>query len=133
MGSCDFCDKPAAFGAIAVRVVDGELLSSADYCLQHARNAALGLASCGLSVVPEHVGDLLDDCYRNRCECLPKRMYRCARCTRIADVWLTAGLNDDLSDVRRGIELCGPCVQSELSEGQLPPEVRRELRGAAQS
>ena len=125
---CDLCDAPSSFGAMALRLVDGELLSSANYCRQHAQQLGLGGVGADLTINAEHLGDLLDECYRNSCDCLPEKLYRCTRCTRIADVWLTAGSDQELADLERGIELCGSCARAELSCGRLPTEVRMELR-----
>jgi len=127
--SCRFCEHSPEFGVMAVRF-DGELLDSADYCGHHAPEVALGLRSHELKIPSALLEDPLDQCYRDQCDCLPARLYRCARCTRLADVWLVAGTDEDTSNLDAGIMLCAACTVSEVTDGTLPVEILRELREA---
>ena len=126
---CRLCNQSSEFAVIAVRF-DGELLDNADYCRRHALELALSRHSCQLRIRSEHLGAPLDQCYRDRCDCLPKKLSRCARCTKLADVWLVSGTQSDLEDLERGVNLCGPCAISEVANGKLPAETLRELREA---
>jgi hypothetical protein len=111
---------------LAVRF-DGELLDWADYCRDHALGLALGGSWVPIQVDPDHLGDLLDQCYMKRCDCIPKKLDRCARCSRLADVWLVARSDANIGELDRGLCLCGLCVQIELGTGVLPQELRLEL------
>jgi hypothetical protein len=125
---CCRCGQEARFIVATISVLDGDLLGSADYCWQHAMELAEGQPGRPVMLVPDHVATTRDECYRNRCDCLPAKLDRCARCTRLADVWVTAGTLEDLHDLDRGVLLCGPDGLASLKDGTLPVEVREELR-----
>ena len=126
--SCTICACRSSLSVMAVRIVDGDLLAGADYCRQHALELAQGFDAPHVKIEQEHLGDHLDQCYRTKCECLPFKLFRCDRCTRLADVWLVAGTEDDLRDLDGGIKLCGSCTQEMVSGAVLPTELREALR-----
>jgi hypothetical protein len=128
--NCSLCDRKTRFTVIAVRVVDGDLLDDIDCCRKHALELALGGGDLSITITSRRLGTQLDQCYRDGCSCLPANLDRCARCTRLADVWLTGGTDEDLFDLDRGILLCGPCAFVELDNDTLPVELRREMRNA---
>ncbi len=126
---CCCCDRFGDFGVFAVRVIDGELLGDVDYCRGHALKLLMKGASPRTAFRLENLGDHLDRCYRDNCSCVrATTLELCARCTRLADVWLTAGTDEEFDDLTRGILLCGQCASIENGEGKLPPEIREELR-----
>ncbi len=122
------CGREPRFAVMTVAVQDGSPLGIADYCWQHTIELAQGQPGLPVMLIPGNVATTRDDCYRNRCDCLPAKLDRCARCTRLADVWVTAGTQEDLEDLERGVLLCGPCALAALKDGTLPVEVRKELR-----
>jgi len=127
--SCISCEQSSNFTVMAVRF-DGELLDYADYCRHHALELVLSRRGRQLEIRSEHLGTPLDECYRDRCDCVPAKLDRCARCTGIADVWLLAGTDEDSSNLDGGVMLCGTCAVSEVTDGTLPVEILRELREA---
>ena len=130
--SCDLCDRESRFSVLAVRLVDGDLLDDASYCRKHALEVALGLRGRWIRFSLSRLGRTLHQCYIDSCDCPPAKLYRCAHCSRLADVWLTACDDDELlgPDLERGMYVCGPCAVAELQEGALPAELRRALRDA---
>jgi hypothetical protein len=125
---CYRCGQETRFSVLTIRVVDGDLLGNADYCWQHAMELVEGQPGLPVMLDPDHLGTTLDECYRKRCDCLPKNLDRCTRCTRLADLWVTAGTQEDIEDIERSVELCGPCALAAFKDGTLPVEVREGLR-----
>ncbi len=128
---CDLCDGQSRFSVLAVRLVDGDLLDDASYCRKHALEVALGLGGPWIRLSLSRVGTTMHQCYLDGCECLPQRLERCSRCTRLADLGFTVLAGPDLDDLELWIYLCGPCAVKELKEPALPAEVRRALQHAA--
>jgi hypothetical protein len=127
---CCRCGQQAHFLVACVSVLDGDLLGDAVYCWQHAMELVEGQTGLPVMLKPCHVATTRDECYRHKCDCLPAKLDRCARCTRLADVWMTAGTLEVLDDLERGVLLCGPDGLAALKDGTLPVEVREELREA---
>jgi hypothetical protein len=128
---CYLCNESPRFSVLAVRF-DGDLLGAVDYCRQHALDVALGREGLPLAIPACRVDPPLDRCYRDGCDCLPIQLDRCARCTRLADVWLVGGTDEDLEDLRRGVNLCAFCAIAEVGAWKAPVEFRRGLQNAVE-
>ena len=128
--NCYKCDRTAAFALIAVRCVDAEVLDSIDSCHLHA----VELIDSGrqpLNVSMWKLEPLVEDCVAHGGEGSSERLDMCANaCGKYADIWLGAGAHDELNDLDRGIDLCGPCVESaERMSEVIRAELRRSLGG----
>ena len=128
MTPCSRCDAAAPVTILAVRLVDGEFLDSADLCRSHALELAMG-RRLPLSIPRSLLDPLLHDCAHSRREMQRTNLVACWQgCGRFADVWITAGTEDVVDDLDRGVMVCGRCVEE---NEPLPLLIRDDLRAAA--
>ena len=113
---------------MGIRLCDGEFLDSADFCRTHALDLAVS-RQMPLTIPSFLLEPLLHDCIDSRREMNPTALRACSiGCGHFADIWLTAGTDDSIDDLDRGVFVCGRCLEAQKP---LPLVFREDLREAA--
>ena len=121
--NCHLCDRTPDIALMAVRVCDGDLIDSFDLCRDHA----FELFTRGrqpFDVPKVRLEPVVQDCVARGCQSDCELRLCVTGCGKYADIWLTAGTDDEITDLDRGILLCGECM---ASTDRIPDAVCTEM------